>query len=94
MSNSAPSNTGVVRMEVRIFPELVPLRKRIRQQYAFQFNSFTLGQVTSNDLHNLETVMDNNENSIGITFKTLGGIYHKVLVFNLSSNPRVEITSL
>lgn len=85
MSNSAPSNTGVVRMEVRIFPELVPLRKRIRQQYSFQFNSFTLGQVTSNDLHNLETVMDNNENSIGITFKKLGGIYHTVLGFPLSS---------
>ncbi len=86
MSNSAPSNTGVVRMEVRIFPEVVPLRKRIRQHYAFQFNTFTLGQVTSNDLHNLETVSDNNENSIGITFKRLGGIYHTVLGTSSSPN--------
>jgi len=91
MLNSAPSNTGVVRMEVRIFPEIVPLRKRIRQHYAFQFNMFTLGQVTSNDLHNLETVSDNNENSIGVTFKRLNGIYHTVL--GLSSPPSSEVSS-
>lgn len=73
-----PHSSGVVRLEVTIFPSSVPLRKRTRQQYSYQFNTFTLGQILSNQLESLETVSDNSGHAIGITFKKLEKIYHTV----------------
>lgn len=74
---TAPASTGVVRMEVTIFPDTVPLRKRARQAYSYQFNMFTLSSTTSNQIKNLETISIEN-NSTGVTLKKYEAIYHTV----------------
>lgn len=78
-----PHSAGVVRMEVTIFPNTVPIRRRIRQHYSYQFNSFTLGQVQANDMKILETIDDGNS-SIGITFKKNVNYFHTVCGFLFS----------
>jgi hypothetical protein len=86
-----PHSAGVVRMEVTIFPNTVPIRSRIRQHYAYQFNSFTLSQVQTNDIKFLETVDDGNA-SIGITFKKNVNYFHTVCGF-LFSNEVAGVSS-
>lgn len=83
MANQPISHSGIVRMEVKIFPETVPLRKRVRQNYSYTFNSFTLGQVSSNNINNIETVTVG-DSSIGITMKKQYAIYHTVFAYSYS----------
>jgi hypothetical protein len=83
MPNQPISHSGVVRMEVKIFPETVPLRKRTRQNYSYTFNSFTLGQVSSNNINNIETVTVG-DSSTGITVKKEYAIYHTVFANSYS----------
>lgn len=75
---SVPHSTGIVRLEVTIFPSIVPLRERIRQHYAFQFNSFTIGQVISNEIQNLETISSSDGSEIGISFKKINNSLHTI----------------
>jgi hypothetical protein len=76
--NALPHSSGVVRLEVTIFPSLVPLRKRIRQHYAFQFNSFTIQQIPSNQIENLETIPNANGGEIGITLKKKENFFNTI----------------
>jgi len=77
-SGSLPHSSGVVRIQVTIFPTTVPLRKRVRQHYSYQFNTFTVGQIPSNQMENLETIADEKSGAIGITFKKIDNIEHTV----------------
>ena len=76
-----PANAGVVRMEVTIFPTSVPLRSRMRQNYSYQFNLFTLGQVFSNNIEALETIESQSGGSLGISFKKKDNVFHTVCGF-------------
>ena len=64
-------------MEVKIFPESVPLRKRSRQVYTFTFNDFTLGSIAGNEINKIETVSIRSQ-EIGVTLRKVDGIYHTV----------------
>ena len=92
--SALPHNSGIVRIQVTIFPTTIPLRKRVRQHYSYQFNAFTVSQIPSNQLENLETVTDEKSGAIGITFKKLDNIEHTVCgipfineIFGVSEEP-------